>query len=167
MKDEEVDEEIGFKDIEISGVFIKHDFDHMIVDEDEAEVSRYTAGDLACVKMKQSLQVPFEHDIQILVYFMFAHYPHVETVHGQDEVEATMNEMHNGGDKAEQCSSGVKKFDLKLIIGRNPPPEGIVHPPECYGVEIYYFFKSQKLLLEWISSPRNDSLADSICLLIM
>lgn len=60
-----------------------------------------------------------------------------------------------------------KSHDLKLIVGRNPPPEGVVHPPNVYGIEIFYYYRSQKLVLEWISSPRNDSLCDSLCMLIM
>ena len=115
---------------------------------------------MLCSKMKQQLSVPFEHDIQVLVYFLYAHYPHVETQQGQNEVDATMNDFgyQNGHQKS---------FDLKLIVGRNPPPEGVVHPPNVYGIEIFYFYRSQKLLLEWISSPRNDSLCDSLCMLFL
>ena len=88
-----VDEESEFKQIDVSGVFIKHDFDQIIVAEDEEEIERFTAGDIQCSQMRQQLSVPFEHDIQVLVYFLYAHYPHVETQQGQDEVDATMNEL--------------------------------------------------------------------------
>ena len=60
-----------------------------------------------------------------------------------------------------------KSHDLKIIVGRNPPPSGVVHTPNVYGIEIFYYYKSQKLVLEWVSSPRNDSLCDSICMLIL
>lgn len=53
-KDEEmVDEESEFKQIDIAGVFIKHDFDQIIVAEDEEEVERFTTGDILCSQMKQ------------------------------------------------------------------------------------------------------------------
>jgi hypothetical protein len=76
------EDEIDFKQVDIAGVFIKHDFDQIVVAEDEEEVERFTAGDLLCSQMRQQLSVPFEHDIQVLVYFLYAHYPHVETQQG-------------------------------------------------------------------------------------
>lgn len=36
-----------------------------------------------------------------------------------------------------------------------------------YGVTIKYYYTAMKLKIQWISSPRNDMLADSICLLIL
>ena len=36
-----------------------------------------------------------------------------------------------------------------------------------YGVTIKYYYMAQKLKISWVSSPRNDSLADSICLMIL
>lgn len=53
-KDEEmVNEESDFKQVEIAGVFIKHDFDQIIVAEDEEEIERFTTGDILCSKMQQ------------------------------------------------------------------------------------------------------------------
>lgn len=56
-------EDDNFNEVDISGIFIKHDFDHVILDADADEIARYTSGDLACSTMRQSLKVPFEHDI--------------------------------------------------------------------------------------------------------
>ena len=47
-EDEEMKEEDNMATIAISGVMIKHDFDHVIVADDADEVMRSTAGDLAC-----------------------------------------------------------------------------------------------------------------------
>ena len=44
-----------FNEVEISGIFIKHDFDHIIIDEDIDEVAKYTKGDLTCSTMRQTL----------------------------------------------------------------------------------------------------------------
>ena len=42
--------------------------------------------------MKQTLFVPYEYDIQVLLYFMHAHFPSVVAQAGQDEVLATLEE---------------------------------------------------------------------------
>ena len=64
--------------------------------------------------------MPFEHDIQVLVYFLFAHFPNVETQDGQDEVDATMKELEMSGDEA-KTKAKKRSYDLKLVIGRNAP----------------------------------------------
>jgi len=53
--------EDNFFEVNVSGVFIKHDFDHIILNEDEVE--KYTNGDLSLSTLKQTLYVPFEFDI--------------------------------------------------------------------------------------------------------
>jgi len=58
-----------------------------------------------------------------------------------------------------------KSYDLRIIIGRNSNNNQM--NSDIYGVDIYYFYKIQKLLIEWVTSPRNDSLSDTICLLIL
>ena len=78
----------NYAEVEVSGIFIKHDFDHIILNEDEVE--KYTNGKLTHSMMKQTLFVPYEYDIQVLLYFMHAHFPSVEAILGQDEVVATM-----------------------------------------------------------------------------
>jgi len=35
------------------------------------------------------------------------------------------------------------------------------------GVVLKYFYSAQKIKVSWVSSPRNDMVADSVCLLIM
>lgn len=75
----------NFMEVEVSGIFIKHDFDHIILNEDEVE--KYTNGNLTYSTMKQTLFVDFEYDIQVLRYFMHAHFPDVIiTEAGQDEI---------------------------------------------------------------------------------
>jgi hypothetical protein len=74
--------------VEVAGIFVKHDFDHIILDENEVE--KFTNGQLTVSTMKQTLFVPYDYDIQVLVYFMHAHFPSIQTELGQDEVDATM-----------------------------------------------------------------------------
>jgi len=81
----------NFCEITVKGVFIKHDFDHILVNADE--VPKYTNGDLSLSTLKQILFVPYEFDIQVLVYFLHAHFPSVQTVLGMDEIEATSGNM--------------------------------------------------------------------------
>ena len=50
-----------YKEVKIKGVFIKHDFNQIIVSEDE--VSKYTHGALQVSTMSQQLMVPYEYDI--------------------------------------------------------------------------------------------------------
>lgn len=59
MQAEEQDE--NFCEVSVEGVFIKHDFDHIIVQPDEVE--KYTNGDLSISTLKQTLFVPYEFDI--------------------------------------------------------------------------------------------------------
>ena len=40
----------NFKEVQVEGIFIKHDFDHIIMDEEEVE--KYTNGDLTFSTMK-------------------------------------------------------------------------------------------------------------------
>ncbi len=75
---------------------------------------------------------------------------------GQDEIDAAMNEKNS-----------KSKYDLKLIIGREEPFQKSNNTLKHYGVTIKYYYSAQKLKIQWISSPRNDMLADSISLLIL
>ncbi len=65
----------NYAEVEVSGIFIKHDFDHIILNEDEVE--KYTNGKLTHSMMKQTLFVNYQYDIQVLLYFMHAHFPSV------------------------------------------------------------------------------------------
>ena len=102
----------NMQEVEVSGIFIKHDFDHIILNSDEIE--KYTAGDLSISTMKQSLVVPYQYDIQVLLYVLYAHFPEVTTQLGKDEVQATAidNHLHPAGNQ-----EGKKKYDLKIVIG--------------------------------------------------
>jgi hypothetical protein len=78
MKNEEDFE--NFMEVEVEGIFIKHDFDHIILHEDEVE--KYTNRNLTYSTMKQTLFVEYQYDIQVLLYFLHAHFPSVKTEMG-------------------------------------------------------------------------------------
>lgn len=85
IKEQAAKEDLSnYAEVEVSGIFIKHDFDHIILNEDEVE--KYTNGKLTHSTMKQTLFVPYEYDIQVLLYFMHAHFPSVVAQTGQEEV---------------------------------------------------------------------------------
>ena len=69
---EEPNEEENF--VVVDGVLIKQDFDHLIMDENE--VDKYTS--LQSAVMKQTLYVPYQHDIQVLAYFLYSYYAQVD-----------------------------------------------------------------------------------------
>ena len=161
---EEQDDLKNYREVEVQGIFVKHDFDHIILDEDEIE--KYTNGNLTFSTMKQTMQVPFEYDVQVLLYFLHSHFPQVETSFGQDPVQATF-EDHGMAAKEQGRKAS---HDIKIVIGRTPTQENEQADEDSIsltGITISYFYSQQKLLLQWISSPRNDSLCDSICLLIL
>ena len=72
-EDVEMEEEDNF--IRVEGVLVKHDFEQLVMDEQE--VSEYTG--LKCVHMQQSLMVPFAYNIEVLAYFFASYYPDVKT----------------------------------------------------------------------------------------
>ena len=61
--------------IQVEGVLVKHDFEQLVMDEQE--VSEYTG--LKCAHMQQSLFVPFAYNIEVLAYFFASYYPDVQT----------------------------------------------------------------------------------------
>ena len=134
MEDEDLS---NYKEVELSGIFIKHDFDHIILNENEVE--KYTKGNLTYSTLKQTLFVPFEYDIQVMLYFLHCHFPQVETQMGQDEVQATLNGKN-------------QKYDLLITVE---------------GISMKYYYNAQKIKMEWVTSPKNDMVADSICMLVM
>lgn len=86
--DNEMVDVSNMREVQVEGIFIRHDFDHIIMDENEVE--KYTNDDLTFSTMKQTLEVPFQYDMQVLLYFLHAHFPSVETELGQDPVQATL-----------------------------------------------------------------------------
>ena len=56
--------------VTVDGVIIKQDFDHLIMEE--SEVDKYTP--LQSATMEQTLYVPYQHDIQVLGYFLHSYY---------------------------------------------------------------------------------------------
>lgn len=58
----------------VDGIFIKQDFDHLIVGEEE--VDAYTQ--LTKSTMKQTLFVPFPYDIQVLNFYLHSYFADVQ-----------------------------------------------------------------------------------------
>ena len=127
----------NFMEVEVEGIFIKHDFDHIILHEDEVE--KYTNRNLTYSTMKQTLFVEYQYDIQVLLYFLHAHFPSVKTQMGQDEIEATL--IESGEKKAPKKGP---KYDVKIIIDKTHANDGII---------LKYYYSAQKLKVEWITSP--------------
>mmetsp|Transcript_11809 Transcript_11809/g.19953 ORF Transcript_11809/g.19953 Transcript_11809/m.19953 type:complete len:275 (-) Transcript_11809:10-834(-) len=153
-------------EVDVEGIFVKHDFDHVILDEEEVE--KYTQRKLAVSTMKQTLMMEFGYDVQVLIYFMSCHFPDVGVFRGREEVEQTLRELDQLtknllGVQMPQSDGPSANYDLRILIGGRQG-EG-QHAVE--GVTILYFYKAQKLELSWITSPRNDSLADSVALLVL
>ena len=72
------DDDVEMKDcddtfIKVEGIMIKQDFDSSIMSPND--VSKYTP--LQTLTLKQTMHVPFEHDIQVLAYFMYEYYSDV------------------------------------------------------------------------------------------
>ena len=60
MVDEQArqDEDLeNFNEVEVEGIFIKHDFDHIILGDDEVE--KFTNGQLTYSTMKQTIFIPY------------------------------------------------------------------------------------------------------------
>lgn len=154
---EHADEHANFVEVAVDGVFIKHDFDHIILAEDEVE--KYTNGDMTLSTLKQTLFVPFEYDIQVLLYFLHAHFPSVETDLGVDEISATHLEQFRK-QLGESAWPERPKYDLKITVKS-------ALAAQDKGVVLKYFYAAQKIKVSWLTTPRNDMVADSICLLIL
>ena len=91
----------------------------------------------------------------MLLYFLHAHFPSVTTKLGQDEIQATL--AADGQPGAEGARKGPK-YDVKIMIDKTQAND---------GVSLKYYYSAQKLKVEWITSPQNDMLADSVCLMIL
>ena len=93
--------------------------------------------------MEQTLYVPFQHDIQVLGYFLHSYYAQVDVEFPKaDEFEENQTEAAKN-----------KKYDIKFIV------EG--------QIEVLYFRKKELLQVQWLTSPKNDLIADSLCLLVL
>lgn len=64
--------------VTVDGIFIKQDFDHLIVGEDE--VDEYTQ--LTKSTMLQTLYVPFPYDIQVLNFYLHSYFADVKLSYG-------------------------------------------------------------------------------------
>ena len=104
---------------------------------EESEVDKYTP--LQSASMNQTLWVPYEHDIQVLGYFLHSYYAQIDV------------EFPNEGEGA--AAESKARYDIKFLI------EG--------QIEVLYFRQRELLQVQWLTSPKNDLIADSICLLIL
>ena len=59
--------------VTIDGIFIKQDFDHLIMDEEE--INQYTT--LTKSTLKQTLYIPFKYDIQVLNFYLHSYFADV------------------------------------------------------------------------------------------
>lgn len=85
--------------------------------------------------------MPYQHDIQVLGYFLHSYYAQVD-------VELPGIEQEPATDAAAK-----PKYDIKFLI------EG--------QIEVLYFRKKELLQVQWLTSPKNDLIADSVCLLVL
>ena len=60
--------------VTIDGIFIKQGFDHFVLDE--MEIDKYTS--LSKSTLKQTMYIPFKHDINILNYYLFSFFAEVQ-----------------------------------------------------------------------------------------
>jgi Pre-mRNA 3'-end-processing endonuclease polyadenylation factor C-term len=67
--------------VTIDGIFIKQDFEHLIVGEDD--VDEYTQ--LTKSTMKQTLFVPFTYDVQVLNFYIHSYFAEVRIEYGNKE----------------------------------------------------------------------------------
>jgi hypothetical protein len=91
------------------------------------------------------------------MYFLHSHFPSVETEFGEDEVVAT------------QIESGLapslkkkKGYDLKIKVSSK-----LDSTEDQHFLTLKYYYQAMKIKLSWLTSPKNDLMADSICLLIL
>lgn len=125
--------------VTVDGIFIKQDFDHLIVAEDELE--QYTS--LTKSTMKQTLFVPFPYDIQILNFYLHSYFSEVK-VEINPSKYAQLGHPLQGTDGA--------KYTMKFTVDE---------------IEVFFYEKAEILQVEWITSPKNDLVADSLSLLIL
>ena len=114
--------------VTVDGIFIKQDFDHLIVGEDE--VDEYTQ--LTKSTMLQTLYVPFPYDIQVLNFYLHSYFADVKLSYG--------------------AKTPTERYSIKFTVEE---------------LELLYFEKAHMLQLEWLTSPKNDLVADSLSLLIL
>lgn len=94
------------------------------------------------------------------MYFLTSHFPSVQTFMGQDEIKASEESQIPNLNKVSEKNKKAKNYDLKIVVGQDGPKSQ-------NGVSLKYYYDAQKLKVQWITSPKNDLLADSICLLIL
>lgn len=139
VKEQQLKEEDLSNYVTVDGIFIKQDFDHLIVSEDELE--QYTS--LTKSTMKQTLFVPFPYDIQILNFYMHSYFA---------EVQVEVNPLKYAKVAEAPGQSNTLKYTLKFVVEE---------------IEVLYFERAQMLQIEWVTSPKNDLVADSLSLLVL
>jgi hypothetical protein len=145
--------------VKVDGVFIKHDFDHIMLDPEELD--KFTHNELSLSTLKQSMMIPYIFDIQVLVYFLKSHFPSVDIVEGEDEINATMIES---GYSTKQKK---KKYDMKILVKSHIDLNQNPKIDKVNTMTLKYYYSAQMMKVSWITTPKNDLVADSICLLIL
>ena len=138
--------------VTVDGVIIKQDFDYLIMEENE--VDKYTP--LQSATMEQTLYVPYQHDIQVLGYFLHSYYAQVDVEFPRVDTAAQPDDMSAAAAQQPMFSAAkheFKKYDIKFLV------EG--------QIEVLYYRKQELLQVKWLTSPKNDLVADSVCLLVM
>ena len=102
MEDEE--DLSNYVEVDIDGIFVKHDFEHVILKEDEVE--KFTQNKLTFSRMRQTLFVPFPYDIQVLLYYLSSRFPRVDVIN-EDEAKSTI---------ADGQTSTEQKPDIRFKI---------------------------------------------------
>jgi len=87
--------------------------------------------------------VKYPHDIQVLTYFLYSYYA---------EVDVRFN-AGDGTDGDARMAGDDDGADLRFVVERE--------------IEVSYFKKSELLKVSWLTSPKNDLIADSLCLLVL
>ena len=60
---------------------------------------------------------------------------------------------HEDPEERQSDAPKAPKYDIKFLI------EG--------QIEVLYFRKKELLQVQWLTSPKNDLIADSVCLLVL
>jgi hypothetical protein len=91
--------------------------------------------------------VPFPYDIQILNFYLHSYFADVR-------IEVNPSKYGNLGKELDNQSlpPSPKKYTLKFIVDE---------------IDVLYFERAQMLQIDWLTSPKNDLVADSLSLLIL
>ena len=104
--------------VTVDGVIIKQDFDHLIMEENE--VDKYTP--LQSATMEQTLYVPYQHDIQVLGYFLHSYYAQVDvefpsvSENSTAQPESAQAAQDREDHEMPMAPTNLKKYDIKFLV---------------------------------------------------